>query len=49
MPRNDDGIQITKLDVSNGFRASIQEYKAESIIDWHESIVNNVKVLDLLK
>jgi hypothetical protein len=48
MPRNDKGEQITAADVNNGFRASIQEYKAESIIDWHESIINNVKVLDLL-
>jgi hypothetical protein len=48
MPRNDEGVQITKDDVTNGFRASIQEYKAESIVDWHESIVNNVKVLDML-
>ena len=48
MPRNDEGVQITQNDVNNGFRASIQEYKAESIIDWHESIINNVKVLDEL-
>ena len=48
MPRNDEGVQITQSDVNNGFRASIQEYKAESIIDWHESIINNVKVLDEL-
>lgn len=48
MPRNDEGMQLTQADVSNGFRASIQEYKAESIVDWHESIINNVKVLDLL-
>jgi hypothetical protein len=48
MPRNDEGAQITQADVTNGFRASIQEYKAESIVDWHESIINNVKVLDLL-
>ena len=48
MPRNDEGTQLTQADVSNGFRASIQEYKAESIVDWHESIVNNVKVLDML-
>ena len=48
MPRNDEGVQITQADVNNGFRASIQEYKAESIVDWSESIINNVKVLDLL-
>lgn len=48
MPRNDDGVQLTAADVTNGFRASIQEYKAESIIDWHESVINNVKMLDLL-
>ena len=48
MPRNDEGFQITQADVNDGFRASIQEYKAESIIDWHESVVNNVKVLVLL-
>ena len=48
MPRNDEGKQLTNADVANGFRASIQEYKAESIVDWHESIINNVKVLDLL-
>lgn len=48
MPRNDEGVQITQADVANGFRASIQEYKAESIIDWHETIRNNVKMLDLV-
>ena len=48
MPRNDDGVQITKADVNNGFRATIQEYKAESIIDWHETVLNNSKVLDLI-
>ena len=48
MPRNDKGAQLTQADVTNGFRASIQEYKAEAIVDWHESIINNVKVLDLL-
>lgn len=48
MPRNSEGKQLTAADVTNGFRASIQEYKAESIVDWHESIINNVKVLDLL-
>ena len=48
MPRNEEGRQLTEADVANGFRASIQEYKAESIVDWHESIINNVKVLDFL-
>ena len=48
MPRNNEGVQITQADVDNGFRASIQEYKAESIVDWHEAIINNVKVLDML-
>ena len=48
MPRNDEGVQITQDDINNGYRASIQEYKAESIVDWHESIINNVKTLDLL-
>ena len=48
MPRNAEGRQLTQADVKNGFRASIQEYKAESIIDWNESIINNVKTLDLL-
>lgn len=48
MPRNEEGKQITQADVANGFRASIQEYKAESIIDWHETVRNNVKVLDLV-
>jgi hypothetical protein len=48
MPRNDKGVQITKADVDAGFRATIQEYKAESIIDWHETVLNNAKVLDLI-
>tara|TARA_R110000744_G_scaffold14616_4_gene41448 strand:- start:5832 stop:7334 length:1503 start_codon:yes stop_codon:yes gene_type:complete len=48
MPRNDEGTQLTKADVDNGFRASIQEYKAESVIDWHETVINNAKTLDLL-
>lgn len=47
MPLN-DGTQKSKADVENGFRATIQEYKAESIIDYHETIINNVKVLDLV-
>ncbi len=48
MPRNDEGNQLTQADVDNGFKATIQEYKAESIIDWHESVINNAKILDLL-
>jgi len=48
MPRNEEGAQKTQADVNNGFKATIQEYKAESIIDWHESIINNAKILDLL-
>ena len=47
MPRS-DGKQKSKADVEGGYRASIQEYKAESIIDYHETIINNVKVLDLV-
>lgn len=48
MPRNDEGKEITKLDVNNGFRAGIYEYKAESIIDYHEAVINGVKKLVLL-
>jgi hypothetical protein len=48
MPRNAEDVQITQADVQNGFRATIQEYKAESIWDWHESIIGGVKKLDLL-
>lgn len=48
MPRNVEGKQITKADVDAGFRATIQEYKAESIIDWHETVLSNRKVLDLV-
>jgi len=48
MPRNDEGKALTQADVDNGFRPTIQEYKAESIIDWHESVINGAKKLDLL-
>jgi len=48
MPRNADGKIITRKDVNEGFRASIQEYTAENIYDWEETIVGGVKVLTLL-
>lgn len=48
MPRNDDGRQVTRDDVKNGFRATIQEYKAESIIQWHTSNIGGAPILDLL-
>ena len=47
MPIN-EGRQITQADVDAGYRASIQFYRAESIVDWHETVINNVKALDLL-
>ncbi len=47
MPRKPDG-EITQADVAGGFRPQIHEYKAESIIDWHQSKVNGAYVLDLL-
>ena len=48
MPRNDEGQEVSQLDVDNGFRARILEYKAENIIDWNESVIDGVKKLDLL-
>lgn len=47
MPRNEKG-EITRADVANGFRAQIHEYKAESIIDWHQKKINGSWTLDLL-
>jgi len=48
MPRNDEGKEITLADVNAGFRATIQEYTAENIQDWNETIIGGAKVLDLL-
>jgi len=48
MPRNDDGLPKTMADVDNGFRATIQEYKAHSIIDWHETTEGGIRALDLV-
>ncbi|MDB4352978.1 DUF4055 domain-containing protein, partial [Porticoccaceae bacterium] len=48
MPRNEEGKQITKADVDSGFRARILRYSAESIVDWHESLINGSMTLDLL-
>ena len=48
MPTNEDGSEVTGRDVDNGFRPSIKEYKAESIIKWHEKVIKGIKVLDLV-
>ena len=48
MPRNEDGHEVTRADVDNGFRPTIQQYTAENIIDWNESVVQGAKILDLL-
>lgn len=48
MPTNEDGSEVTRADVDNGFRPTIKEYKAESIIKWHEKVINGIKVLDLV-
>jgi hypothetical protein len=47
-PRNEEGREITQADVNNGFRATVQEYKAESIVFWHHAIINGIKKLDVL-
>jgi len=47
MPRGNGG-EVTAGDVEQGFRATIQEYKAESIVDWHESVISGQLKLDLL-
>jgi len=48
MPRANDGKEVTRADVDAGLRPSIQQYTAENIVDYNESIVNGSKVLDLL-
>jgi len=48
MPRKETGGQVSMADVEGGFRPSIKEYKAESIIDWHESTIDGVMTLDLV-
>ena len=48
MPRNDEGVEITQADVANGFRPTIQQYSAENIWDWNESIINGSRKLDYL-
>lgn len=47
MPRTGDG-EITQDQVDSGIRPSIQQYTAENIIDYNESVIAGSKVLDLL-
>lgn len=48
MPRNENGEAVTLDRVRRGYRASIKQYSAENIVDYHESVVDGAKVLDLL-
>lgn len=48
MPRNEKGEAVTLDRVKRGYRASIKQYSAENIVDYHESVVDGAKVLDLL-
>ncbi len=48
MPRNEKGESVTLDRVRRGYRASIKQYSAENIVDYHESVVDGAKVLDLL-
>lgn len=41
--------QATLADVEGGLRPSILEYKAESIIDWHETVIDGVRKLTMVK
>ena len=46
MPQFDG--EATLADIDGGIRPSIVEYKAESIIDWHERVIDGVRVLDMV-
>lgn len=48
MPKNEDGSVTTVADVQNGFRPFVKEYKASDIIDWNESFVDGMIVVDLV-
>ncbi len=51
LPKRKEGtenIPITIDDVKNGFRPFIKKYKAIDIIDWNQSSVNGVMILDLV-
>ena len=48
MPRNDSGEEVTQGMVAGGFRPNIQQYTAENIVDYNESVVDGAKKLDLL-
>lgn len=48
MPMNESGAVITIADVQNGFRPFVKEYKASNIIDWNESFINGMIIIDLV-
>lgn len=48
MPIRRDGEVTTIADVNNGFRPFVKRYDAVSIIDWNESFINGMIVLDLI-
>ncbi|MDB4261454.1 DUF4055 domain-containing protein, partial [bacterium] len=48
MPRNEDGSEVTAQMVADGFRPRMLRYSAESIVDWHESLINGAMQVDLV-
>jgi len=48
MPVKDFEGETSKADVAGGFRPRIATYNACSVIDWHQSVINNSMMLDLV-
>ena len=48
IPTREDGMVTTVADVQNGFRPFVKKYNAASIIDWNQSFINGMMMLDLV-
>jgi len=47
-PMKENGEVTTIADMNNGFRPFVKRYNANSIIDWNQSSINGMLVLDLV-
>ncbi len=48
LPKREEDTPITITDVNNGFRPFTKKYKAVDIIDWNQSSVNGMMILNLV-